>query len=694
MPLDDANPLPLGQADIGHRRPAKLDRFWFGVVYYPEHWDAETRRHDAERMQAAGIRIVRMAEFAWDLMEPEEGRYDFSLFDEAIAHLGRHGISTLMCTPTATPPRWLTVQHPQVLRENANATPMAHGSRQHCCHMNPLFRQYSRAITRTMAEHFRGNPHVVGWQTDNEMHCHFAECHCGACQTAFQRFLRRKFNGDIALLNRTWGTQFWSQTYDRFEDIATPRDNKPTYLNPAHHLDYFRFLTDGLARFQHDQVEILRATEPKWWVTHNGIMQHTDYRGLFTKDLDVLGYDAYPMFIGDPAARPAGHAFTCDRVRALSGNFIVPEHQSGFGGQPNYMLDTPEPGEMRQLTMQTIARGGDSLLYFRWRTCRFGAEEYWGGIIDHDNVPRRRYSELAQIGREMQALGPAVMGTSVFIDCAVASGDQDVVDAHTTYHLGLPHDGITTADVHAPLLNAGYAVGCVHPSDDLGGVKLYVIPQWALFHPAWVPNLEKFVAEGGTLVIGARTATRDGDNNVVAATLPGCLRPLAGATVEEYGRQNQPEKRPLELLIPDGKGGETAVRTEWWYEALGADPGTAIHARWRGRHLDGQAAITVRPHGRGRTVYVGTYLTQPVVRALMPWLTGLAGLAPLWPAAPAGVQVVRRENAERKLWFFSNTTDAPVTIPGTPAGTDILTGAKAGGAITLPRYGVAVIRAS
>ena len=692
MPLDEANPQPLGRAHLSHRRPTNLDRFHFGVVYYPEHWDAETRRHDAERMQAAGVNIVRMAEFAWDLMEPEEGRYDFTIFDETINHLGRHGISTILCTPTATPPRWLTAAHPQILRENANGVPMVHGSRQHCCHMNPLFRQYSRAITRTMADHLQDNPHVVGWQTDNEMHCHFAECHCDACQTAFQRYLRRKFANDVGALNRTWGTQFWSQTYDRFEDINTPRDNKPTYLNPAHHLDYFRYLTDGLARFQHDQVEILRATRKTWWITHNGLMQHTDYRGLFTQDLDFLGYDAYPMFVGDPVVRTSAHALSCDRVRALSGNFIVPEHQSNFGGQPNYMLDTPEPGEMRQLTMVTIARGADSLLYFRWRTCRFGAEEYWGGIIDHDNVPRRRYKELAQIGRDLQRIGPEIIGTSVFIDIAIASGDQDVADAHTTYHLGLPADGQTIGVAYAPFFHAGYAIGCVHPADDLTGIKIYIIPQWALFHPAWIPNLERFVAGGGTLVIGARTATRDGDNNVVAATLPGCLRPLAGATVEEYGRQNQPDKRPLDIMIPGGKDGETALRTEWWYEALGVDPGTEVHARWRGRHLDGQPAITVRKHEQGRTVYVGTYLTESLVKALLPWLTGFAHATPLWHEAPAGVQVVRRESPGKQVWFFTNHTDGDLTIPTTPAGVDLTTGAATGGALTLGRYGVAVIK--
>ncbi len=688
MPINSDVIAPLGNAELSHRRPAKLDRFWYGAVYYPEHWDAATRKDDAKRMRDAGITIVRMAEFAWDLMEPEEGRFDFSLFDDTIGHLGDHGISTIMCTPTATPPRWLTLKHPHLGRVDVNGVVQIHGTRQHACHMNPVFRQYSRAITQDMAAHWRASTHVVGWQTDNEINCHFSECHCASCQIAFQQFLRRKFAGDIGKLNADWGTAFWAQTYDRFEDIPTPRPEKPAYANPAHHLDYFRYLYDGVARFQHDQVEILRAQKPSWWITHNGIMSHVDYRGLFSQDLDVLGYDVYPMFHWEHTTRAAGQAFSCDRARANAGNFIVPEQQSGPGGQRPYFHDTPEPGELRSMTYTSIARGADSLLYFRWRTCRFGAEEYWCGIIDHDNVPRRRFDEVKRIGAELRAIGPEIMGTHVHVDAAVAGADIHVSDAHSTYHLGLPSDVDISWQVHKELFDAGYAVGCIHPSDDLAGVKLYVIPHWAVFDPAWVPNLTRFVERGGTLVIGARTATRDWNNNVVPDTLPGCLRALAGVTVEEYGKQNRPDLRPLTLQLPGG----TELRSENWFEQLSCARGTEVFATWKERHLAGSCAISLRRVGTGHVVYVGTYLTTALAKALQPEFVRLAGLSKLWPDAPAAVQAVRREAVGKRLWFFLNHGEGEVTLASTPRGTDLTTGKSSGGPLTLPRHGVAVIK--
>ena len=672
---------PLGRADLTHRRPTSFDRFWFGACYYPEHWDAATRTHDAERMRAAGINVVRMGEFSWDLFEPSEGRFDFTLYDDVIAHLGRHGISTMLGTPTAAPPRWLSLGYPDIHRVDARGVRLEHGSRQHACHQSPTFNRHSERITAAMATHFAGNPHVVGWQTDNEFHCHFSECHCANCQLAFQGFLARRHR-DIAALNAAWGTAFWAQTYRDFDEVPTPRDGLPTWLNPGHRLDYVRFLSDGATRFQHHQVAILRAARPEWFVFHNGRFGNIDYRGLFSQDLDCLGYDVYPMFQSDPAVRPRGQSWGLDETRACAGNFIVPEQQSGPGGQPGYFLDHAEPGELRQMSWRSIARGADALLYFRWRSCRFGAEEYWCGILDHDDVPRRRYREVAQIGGELARIGPALLGTSVRVDCALAAADLVVGAAERSFSLGLPGD-----DAYAPFYDAGYAVGLIHPADDLSGVKLYLVPHWAAFDPAWVPALERWVRAGGVLVIGARSGTRDRENRVVPATAPGCLRALVGAAVDEYGKQNAPEKRPLAVTI-DG----TPVPTKHWYEILLPDPGTEIHAAWRGRHLEGSAAITRRGLGSGWVIYVGTHLTAEVVTALRPGLVRLAGLQQPWPTAPTGCTVTVREAVDRELWFFFNESDEPMTLPTVPVGIDLVTGQPARGPLTLERYGVAIIR--
>ncbi len=628
-------------------------QFLYGSSYYPEHWDAIIRAGDPELFRAAGWNVVRMGEFAWDLMEPREGVFEFALFDETIERMAAAGIGTILCTPTAAPPRWLTRDHPDVLRVDADGRRQEHGSRQHASHFSPIFREYSRQITRAMADHFRENAHVIGWQTDNEFHCHFREDYSPAAEAAWCEWLRARFGNDIAALNRAWGTAFWAQSYERFEDVVLPRRGRPTQPNPAHWLDYQRFLSDGVADFQHNQVQILRAANPGWFITHNGIFPAIDYRGRFGGDLDILGYDSYPFFEQDPSARPASHAFNLDYMRSLRGNFLILEQQSGAGGQGDFYHDKPEPGEMRRLAWASIARGADGLLFFRERSCRFGAEIYWEGVIDHDNVPRRRYREAAQLGEELAGVGPLLLGSKVHVDIGIAGGDFDAQHGHEPVSLGLPSPKNMAEAVHGVFYRAGYAAGIVHPEEVNSDLRLYIVPHLAIFDPAWVLALERFVRSGGTLVVGARTATRDMNGNIVADTLPGVLRELAGVTVGEYGRQNRPDLRPLTMRL---EGADTNIPTTLWYEQLEPEArgGTEVLARWSARHLAGAAAITRHALGRGQVIYVGTYLTREFTEAILPLLERIGALpSPL--SVVTGLEVVERVHADgRKIRFFIN----------------------------------------
>ncbi|MEY4487499.1 MAG: hypothetical protein RIQ79_7 [Verrucomicrobiota bacterium] len=649
---------------LSHLRPTPLREFLYGSPYYPEHWDAAIRAADPALFRAAGWNVIRMAEFAWDILEPTEGTFDFTLFDDTIDRMGAAGIRTILCTPTATPPRWLTRDHPEVLRIDADGRRQEHGSRQHAGHFSPVYRDYSRKITRAMAEHFRDNPHVLGWQTDNEFHCHFREDYSPATEAAWVEWLRVRFEGDIARLNQAWGTAFWANTYARFEDVVLPRHGRPSQPNPAHWLDYQRFLSDGVTAFQADQVSILRAAQPRWFVTHNGCFGSIDYRGAFTRDLDFIGYDSYPFFEHTPTSRPAGHAFNLDHVRAFSGHFLMLEHQSGAGGQGDYYHDKPEPGEMRRMAWTSIARGADGLLFFRERSCRFGAEEYWEGIIDHDNVPRRRYREAAQLGAELARVGPILLGSTVKIDIGVAGADFAVQHGHEPITHGLPSPKNMAEAVHAVFYRAGHAVGVVHPEDELSGLRLYIVPHFAILDPAWVSALERFVAAGGTLVIGARSSTRDLRGNVVADTLPGALRGLVGATVEEYGRQNRPDLRPLALRLD---GTEADTPTTLWYEQLAPDAGTEVVARWTTRHLAGTPAVTRRPLGRGQVFYVGTYLTADFTAALLPLLARHGAIPPPLSTVP-GIEIVERVFSDgRRLHILINQNETAVRVPA-PAG--------------------------
>jgi beta-galactosidase len=665
--------------------------FLFGVAYYPEHDLPEHLEQDVERLLAAKVNVVRMAEFAWDRMEPREGVFDFSFFDGHIARLGDAGIKTILCTPTATPPAWLTHAYPDVLQVDVNGRVMPHGSRQHASLASPRYREFSRRITRAMAEHFAGNPHVIGWQTDNEIYCHFSEDYSPAAQAAFRDFLRDKYR-TVTALNEAWGTNFWALTYTDFEQIQPPFPQRPAAENPGHRLDFLLFTSHKAVVFQRDQVEILRAANSRWWITHNGVFRNLDYRA-FSADLDFMAVDVYPMlaFMDAPDEKgPAGFpARLLARTRSICGKFIVTELQSGPGGQADWMSVTPEPGQMRLFAWQAVAHGAEGVLHFRWRTCRYGAEEYWEGVLDHDNVPRRRFDELQREGAEFAALAGQLAGTQVRPEVGVLFDMGLMEFGHRPITHGLPSPWDVADAIFTAWWKSGYNVGYVHPLDALDSCKLLFLCSNAIVTPEVVAALTAWVEKGGTLVVLARSGTKDEAGRVRADTPPGLLAALAGCTVEEHSKINTPVLAGTPSLT--FQWGETVCAEHLWREVLKPRGGT-VAATWREGRFAGTPAVVEHRVGTGRCLYVGTYASKTLAAAWRPVLARLAAVEPIVPGLPEDVEVTRRTGAGGALTFILNHSAEEKSIARPPAGSDLLTNSPTGDRpLVLPAFGVAVV---
>ena len=705
-----------GSSALSVWRPIKTEQFLVGVPHYPEHVEESVWERDAQRMAQAGFNTVRLGEFAWHIFEPREGVFDFDLFDRAIDGLARHGLKTILCTPTATPPRWLTQRYPEVLRLDAAGRPMSHGSRQHADTTSPVFREHSRRITRAMAEHYRDNPYVIGWQTDNELNTSMSETYSPAALAEFQAWLAQTY-GSIDRLNHAWGGHFWATAYDDFGQVVFPLNFAPTFPGPGHLQDYHRFLAFATARFQHDQVEILRAMKPDWFIFHNlGVIRDIDVRGQFAQDLDFIGYDVYPLLF-DEFQRPGGHAYvqalSLDVCRSFSGNYIVPEQQSGFGAQPGFCTLTPEPGEMRRMAMSSVARGADGILFFRWRPAHFGAEIYWMGIIDHDDKPRRRYDEARQFASDMAKLKDRILGTHVRMDVGIAGADFDNQEAHKAFSIGLPSPQEDAALLHRYCYDRGIACGFIHPEDDLSRLKVFYVPHWVIWKDAWTERLEAFARNGGTVIVGARTGTRDANNHVIGETAPGALlTELTGVSVEDFGRLAAPGAKGLfgamgrsgGIVTPPDRPAESSRRLRrftfgnreldagHFYENLAIAPDVEPIGLWSNRYAEGSPVITSRRVGKGRVLYVGTYLTADLVEVLAARVLADGGVAPLIADLPEGVEVSLRETHDRRLLFVLNTRHEPVVVAEVPAGENLLDGTLSpAGRLHLPGYGCAVV---
>ncbi len=162
-----SNVLPLIFCALMAAAPA-APPLLLGTAWYPEQWPESRWEADLELMQKAGIRMVRVGEFAWSTMEPEEGKFQFDWLERAIALAGKRGIVTVVGTPTAAPSAWLTQKYPDTLKTLENGQKATHGAREQYSFTSPRYRQFCRRITEEMARRFGRNANVVGWQIDNE----------------------------------------------------------------------------------------------------------------------------------------------------------------------------------------------------------------------------------------------------------------------------------------------------------------------------------------------------------------------------------------------------------------------------------------------------------------------------------------------------------------------------------------------
>src|SRR4051812_26351888 len=274
--------------------PPIPESFALGVCDYPEHVPWEQWKHYPARQREMGLTYVRIAEFAWSKMEPSEGVFNWQWLDDAVAALHAEDLKVVMCTPTATPPAWLIRKHPEIRYTDKNGDVRDFGSRKHYDHASPIYREYSRRITREIANRYGNHPAVAGWQTDNEWGCHSStRSYGGASIPAFQAWLEQKY-GSLSALNEAWGNVFWSQEYSDWSQIYPPLLTVAE-PNPSHVLDFYRFASDAVTEFQLDQVRILRDLSPGRWITHNYMMHFSEFDHYINcEPLDFASWDSYP----------------------------------------------------------------------------------------------------------------------------------------------------------------------------------------------------------------------------------------------------------------------------------------------------------------------------------------------------------------------------------------------------------------
>ncbi len=648
-----------------------------GAAWYPEQWPEAQWDKDLDRMEACHIHLVRVGEFAWSTMEPQEGKYDFAWLDHAIEKAAKHHIVVVLGTPTAAPPAWLTTKYPETLRVDENGRRAEHGNRQQFSFTDPKYRFFAHEIAGQMAVRYGHNPNVVGWQLDNE----YAEPDFGpSAQAQFHAWLKKKY-GSIDKLNDLWTTTYWSQTYDNFDEVPVRADKE----NPALELDWKHFVSDTWKSYSQNQIDAIRPhADPRQFITTNTMGWFDGFDSYIVhENLDLAAWDDY---IREPVYDPALNGATHDLVRGFKRkNFWVMETQPAFvNWRPTN--NALERGQVREMAWQAVGHGADAVEYWQWRSALNGQEQYHGTLVGPDGEPVPVYPEIQQVGAEFEKAAPALAGTTPHSSVAIIESYDSRWAIDFQRHAAKFDPVTELVSFYRPLRDMAQAVDLVNPDAPLDGYKLVEAPALNVLPQATAEHLIDYVKHGGNLILGPRSAMKNSYDGLYPERQPGPLADLLGGRVEEFYALEDPVPVTGEI----GSGTASV-----WAELLSSKaPDSRVLMRYGASNgwLDGQPAVITRRVGSGSITYIGGWFDASLMRKLTASFIQIAQVVPIVSNVPEGVEVCRRSGNGHSVVIVINHTTSSQSIVLAHAMKDLLEDNPAPLThLQLPPHGVAVL---
>lgn len=579
-----------------------------GAYYYPEHWDESQWDRDLMKMAEMGFEFTHFAEFAWAQLEPEEGVYDFGWLDRAISLAAKHNLKVILCTSTATPPVWLVRNHPDILITNEDGTRYDHGSRQHASFSNEYYRTYSMKMIAELAKRYGEDKRVIGWQLDNEPH---STVDYGAdALKRFRRWLKMKYK-DIESLNHAWGTNFWSGTYNNFNEINLPI-HRQWGMNLYQRLDHSRFCDEETATFLDEQAQTLRRhISPQQWITTNFIPMY-DARFIGAdKELDFISYTRYMVYgehkgIGEKGYRVGEYsriAMANDYFRPLSPLYGVMELQPG---QVNWgtVNSQPLPGAVRLWLWHVFAGGSRFTCTYRFRAPIYGFEQYHYGIVGPDGVtPTSGGIEYQQFISEIELLRKnaslhhqpeAYLKRKTAIlynpDNTVAI-EQNKQTQHwnTEAHL---------LKYYRALKSFGAPVDFIREDTDFTAYQVIVVPAYQQMSLELINKLTSFAENGGNLVLSCRSGHQNELGHLWEAKHAEPIYQLIGSEIAFY---DLPQSFDPGIVEMEGN------KYSWnsWGDILEPSIDSESWASYQSDFYAGKIAVTFHPLKEGSVTYVG-----------------------------------------------------------------------------------------
>lgn len=662
-----------------------FDHIVHGGDYNPDQWikTPEIWDEDMRLMKLAHINSASVGIFSWALLEPEEGVYNLEWLDEIMDKCYENGVGVILATPSGARPAWLAQKYPEVLRVPESGIRNEYGVRHNHCLTSPIYREKVQNINRKLAERYKNHPALKMWHISNE---YSGDCHCELCRQAFIEWLKEYYHNSLDELNDSWWNGFWAHQITDWNQLSTPKNRGENHV-PAMKLCWKRFVTDSFISFYEDEIAPLRELTPNIPITTNFMRMYDGFDlQKFAKKVDVVSWDNYIYWEqGNNIAEAAEVAFNHDVYRSMK------------GGQPFFMMEStpsitnwrpvnkiPKPRRHALASIQAVAHGSDSVQYFQWRKSRGGHEKFHGAVVDHCGHEKTRvFKEVAALGEQLEKLSEAVGQRTESRVAVVCDWNNFWATKFFCGYNNEKRDYVKECvKWYRPFWKRGIAVDVISLDDDFSKYDLIAAPFLYMIKDDTVDKIESYVKNGGNFVGTYLTAIVDRNDLCYLGGFPaGKLKDVFGVWAEET--DSIPEKI---TGVAEFNGKE--YETNHFCDIIHAN-GAEVLGEYKSDFYAGMPSVTKNAYGNGAAYYAAFRNDGDFADDFCEMLISDLKIAP-----DCGIRtdedVTFRKRGE--LVFVMNFADEDKNVMLDREYTDVISGEKLSGTLTLPVCGYLVLK--
>lgn len=571
-----------------------MKKLYVGAAYYPELWDDSEIDKDIERCKSLGINTLRVGEFAWCKMEPEEGKFEFGWLKDIVEKLYANGIYTVMCSPTATPPRWLFNKYPETRKVMNDLIRADVSSRQHSCKTSGIMREKTRIIVTEMAKALAGQKGIIGWQIDNEIFPYGDGCFCGQCKNAFRIYLKDKF-GTVDKLNEAWGMTRWSLSYNDFDEVEPPYPKQ--WRHPSLRKEWWNFQCRQIKTYVDEQADILHSYDCVNVGTDMMAHNYLSYYSVFEK-LDTVQFNHY-----NPASELSDTAFSYDFLRCVKDRpFWVTETQVGWNGSEYADCGFRPSGNCYVNTFLPIAKGGEMNLYWLFRAPANGQELAHGALYTTAGRMCCVSQEVKRVCADLEKCETFLTESKIESKIALHySSTAENSLSVAPFVKELNYRKLLLKNYYAALRH--YNVDVIDTPHSLDGYEILISPFLTTADEnGFKERVTKWVEGGGTWIVGPMSDIMDANVSKYTSAPFGFLEELAGV----YTKYQKPIDNDVYKArwTNDGECGVSVC-----FDAYECKEGTESLAQYVEGDFVPLSVITERKVGKGRVILVGSVIT-------------------------------------------------------------------------------------